>query len=57
MPSLKTLTLAGLMATVVSTMPAGQRFTERQLKYAEVSKRQNEAVEALGLSDPDILQL
>ncbi|CAM1508225.1 Fc.00g050730.m01.CDS01 [Cosmosporella sp. VM-42] len=55
MPSLKITALAAL-AAVASAMPAGSKLTERQMRYHEVSKRQNAAAAALGLNDFDILQ-
>lgn len=45
------------LAAVSSAVPAGIRLTEKQVRYHEVSKRQNEAAAALGLNDFDILQL
>jgi hypothetical protein len=56
MASLKTL-LFGLFATTALAMPSGPRFTKRQLQYHDLSKRQNAAAAAAGLSDLDILQL
>ncbi|KAF5630913.1 stress response rds1p [Fusarium sp. NRRL 52700] len=55
MASLKTI-LFGLFATTALAMPSGPRFTKRQLQYHDLSKRQNAAAAASGLSDLDILQ-
>lgn len=56
MPSFKTAAIAALVATA-SALPALPNFTPRQLRYAELSRRQNEAAIALGLGDLDVLQL
>jgi hypothetical protein len=55
MPSLKTVVLATLAATA-SAMPFTARLTDRQIKYHEAAKRQNDAAQQAGLNDFDILQ-
>lgn len=56
MPSLKIAAIAALVAAT-SALPAGPSFTPQQLRYHELSRRQNEAAVALGLGDLDVLQL
>lgn len=56
MPSFKVAIVAAL-AAVASAFPSGPRLTTRQWRYHEVAKRQNAAAAAMGLGDPDILQL
>ncbi|KAM5342436.1 hypothetical protein ACJ41O_013402 [Fusarium nematophilum] len=55
MPSLKAVLVASF-AGAASAIPWGQRLTERQIQYHDLSKRQNAAAAAAGLSDLDILQ-
>jgi hypothetical protein len=45
------------LAALTSAFPAQPKFTSHQNEIYEVIKRQNAAAAALGLSDPDILQL
>jgi len=48
----------GVVAAGFAAMAlAAPAFTSSQLKFHELSKRQNAAAAALGLTDPDILQL
>ncbi|KAF5677936.1 stress response protein [Fusarium heterosporum] len=55
MASIKTV-LFGLFASTALAIPSGPRFTKRQLQYHDMSKRQNDAAAAAGLTDVDILQ-
>lgn len=56
MPSFKTIAVV-LLASTASALPSSERLTSRQLHYHDLSKRQNEAAAAAGLTDVDILQL
>jgi hypothetical protein len=56
MASIKTV-LFGLFASTALAVPSGPRFSKRQLQYHDLSKRQNDAAAAAGLTDVDILQL
>lgn len=55
MLSFKTIAVA-LLASTASALPSSERLTSRQLHYHDLSKRQNEAAAAAGLTDVDILQ-
>lgn len=46
-----------VLAATTSALPTSTRLTDRQLRYHEISRRQNDAAAALGLNDFDILQL
>ncbi|KAH6892309.1 ferritin-like domain-containing protein [Thelonectria olida] len=54
MPSLKHCAFAALLAASAHAFPAGQRLTDRELRWHELSRRQSNA--ASGLGDLDILQ-
>ena len=56
MPSFKAAVVS-LLAATAAALPSVPKFTERQLEYHAVAKRQNAAAAALGLGDFDILQL
>lgn len=45
------------LAASACALPTSRRLTDRQLRYHEISRRQNDAATALGLNDFDILQL
>ncbi|TFB04150.1 Protein rds1 [Trichoderma ghanense] len=55
MPSFKAAVVS-LLAATAAALPSVPKFTERQLEYHAVAKRQNAAAQALGLGDFDILQ-
>ncbi|KAM0297556.1 hypothetical protein HYE67_007270 [Fusarium culmorum] len=55
MASVKSI-LFGLFASTALALPSVPMFTKRQLRYHELSKRQNDAAAAAGLDDPSILQ-
>ncbi len=58
MPSLKKIgAVAAALASVVSAYPAYPKLTSSQMKLYELSKRQNAAAAALGMTDIDLLQL
>jgi hypothetical protein len=56
MPSFKAAVVS-LLAATAAALPSVPKFSERQLEYHAVAKRQNAAAQALGLGDFDILQL
>lgn len=58
MPSFGRLALwAASLASMATALPGAVKLTDRQLKYHQASKRQQEAAVALGLGDLDVLQL
>lgn len=54
--TLKSALVAGL-AAIASAAPAVPRFTDSQLGYYNLMKRQSAAEQALGINDFDVLNL
>lgn len=45
------------LAGLSTALPLAPELTPREVQSQDIAKRQNEAAQALGLGDPDILQL